>query len=98
MKTIWKFPLEVTDEQTVMMPKGAEILSAHVQVSVDVDAAHESVCLWALVDTDAKLQKRVVEIFGTGNPIDIPGVTHKFIGTVQMRGGSLVWHVFEQER
>ena len=98
MKTIWKFPLELIDEQDVMMPKGAKILSVHVQVSIDVSEAHEIVCLWALVDPDAKLQKRVIEIFGTGNPIDVPGVTHKFIGTVQMRGGSLVWHVFEQER
>ena len=73
-----------------MMPKGAEILSVQVQADV--------LCLWALVDPDAKLQKRVIEILGTGNPIDVPGVTHKFIGTVQMRGGSLVWHVFEQER
>lgn len=27
MKTIWKYPLKVTDEQDVKMPKNAEIIS-----------------------------------------------------------------------
>ena len=29
MKTIWKFPLVITDQQEIMMPKDAEIISAH---------------------------------------------------------------------
>lgn len=31
MKTVYKYPLEVNDEVTVMMPKGAMVLSVQVQ-------------------------------------------------------------------
>jgi len=40
-KSIWKYQLEVTDNQIVKMPKDAEILSVQTQ--------NEEVCLWALV-------------------------------------------------
>lgn len=85
MRTIWKFRLAITDQQTVKMPKGAQILSAQVQ--------HESVCLWALADSGAEPEERQIEIHGTGNPIGHQRLS--FIGTVQTAGGSLVWHVFE---
>jgi len=85
MNTIWKFPLAVTDEQSVIMPEGAEILCAEVQ--------HEQLCLWALVNPDAPKQRRIIEVFGTGH--DMPDGCRKYIGTVQMMHGSLVWHVFE---
>lgn len=86
MRTIWKFPLFVEDEQIVRMPKGAEILHAAFQLGV--------LCLWAKVDPDADEEERYVRIAGTGHPIsESGGMRH--IATVLTADGSLVWHVFE---
>lgn len=41
MKTIWKYPLQVLDRQTLFMPPGAEILSLQTQFG--------NPCLWARV-------------------------------------------------
>ena len=87
MKTIWKYTILLTDDQTVRMPEGATILSAQVQKG--------SICLWALVDPSAtQTKERAIEVFGTGNPIE-PG-NRQFISTVQTAAGAFVWHVFEK--
>lgn len=85
--TIWKFPLEITDEQNVMMPEGAVILSAQSQ--------SDTLCLWAKVDAKAPLSRRTIRIFGTGHPV--PDEPLIFIATAQMLNawGPLVWHIFE---
>lgn len=85
--TIWKYPLEITDRQNVMMPEGAQILTAHMQ--------GETLCLWALVNSQAPKQRRDIEIIGTGNPAQ--EANRKYIATTQMSGGALIWHVFERE-
>jgi hypothetical protein len=88
MKTIYKVELKITDVQTIELPSGAEILTVQNQ--------RNSLCLWALVETDAKLVSRVIEIIGTGNPIEPR--PRKYIGTAQISHGEFpfVWHVFEQ--
>lgn len=85
-KRIFKYVLDIEDVQTVELPEGAEILSVHNQ--------NELLCLWALCNPDAPKEARTIHIFGTGNPVcDNPG---RFIGTVLMWHGQLVWHVFEE--
>lgn len=91
MKTIWKYPLEVVDLQTVKMPAGAQILTAQMQGSASTGV---TLCLWALVQPDAPLTGCVIEILGTGHPA--PDVPRRHIGTVLMMQGALVWHVFER--
>lgn len=90
MRTIWKYTLEITDRQSISLPEGAEVLHVGNQA--------ESLCLWALVDPKAKLGPiRCFEIFGTGHPIpEDMGVSRKFLGTIIMQHGALVWHVFER--
>lgn len=83
--TICKYQLSITDEQDIMVPEGAELLTAQLQGG--------ALCLWALVNPAAPKQRRIIEIIGTGNPA--PAAERKYIATVQMAGGSLVWHVFE---
>lgn len=83
MKTIWKYPLMVTDCQTVRMPQGAEILSVADQ--------RGELCVWALVDPDADLEDRMFYIFGTGNPVS-EILPWQFVGSVQQN--VFVWHVF----
>lgn len=86
MKTIYKYPLYIVDEQTIPLPKDAVPLSVQIQ--------NGEPCLWAMVDSKAASWPRRVRIFGTGNPVDIEG-SWKFVGTVQER--IFVWHVFIEE-
>jgi anti-sigma-K factor RskA len=82
---IYKYTLFGTDRQSVSMPKGATILDVQYQGS--------SLQLWALVNPDAEHELRVIDIFGTGHPID--NAPRSYITTVQAYSGSLVLHVFE---
>ena len=93
MKTIYKYPLELVDEQTIALPKGAHILS--------VQWIRDSICVYALVDLDVKeCEARQFVIIGTGHPIapnTIP-VVHYFLGTVHNDDQSLVFHIFEKQK
>jgi hypothetical protein len=84
MKTIHKYPLEVADEQDVTMPVGAVILTVQVQ--------NNQPCLWALVEPDNPTQIRTILMHGTGNPGEC---FWRYIATIQLHGGKLVFHVFE---
>jgi hypothetical protein len=89
MRTIWKFKLQTTDEQELLMPEGSEILTVQIQDGEP--------CLWAMIEnTESKPEKRLIEIFGTGNPINSHG-PREYIGTYQLGGGALVFHVFEYQ-
>ena len=85
MKTIFKYPLSTTDEQVIDMPADAEILCVQVQRDVP--------CVWARV-TDGPCCKPVkILVFGTGHPIEQnPG---RYVGTYQLHGGAVVFHVYE---
>ena len=83
MKTIFKYPLSVTDTQFVKMPKSADPFTAHFQ--------GDQLCIWAYVDTEEDLEDREFKIFGTGQPIDLLGL-FRFLSTVHHETG--VWHIF----
>lgn len=87
MKTIWKYPVAVVDVQTIGMPLGAEILTIQDQKGTP--------CIWALVDSDAPLADREIRIAGTGHKINKS--IKQYIGSFQLGGGDLVFHVFEIE-
>jgi hypothetical protein len=84
MKKIFKYPLEIMDQQTVAFPDGAEILSAGLD-------AQGKLCIWARVDPEAKSLPRQVFIVGTGNPYpDEKNLV--FIASVLQT--PFVWHIF----
>ena len=83
MKTIWKFPLKITDRQPILLP------SQHTFLSIADQGGQ--LCLWVEVETTKEIVERTIWIVGTGNPI--PRAAAAFIGTVLMRPG--VWHVYE---
>lgn len=87
LKTIWKFQLDHRKQQ-VLMPEGAEMLSVGLQGGIDAG----SVCLWAMVDPDSPKVTRHIKWVGTGHPTEGEG---KFIGTVILEGGALVFHFFD---
>lgn len=82
--TIWKFPLQTTDEQIIKIPLVNWPLSVQVQ--------NGTPCIWSVVDPESEVIKVRVRIFGTGRE----GVTNDmdYIGTYQLHGGGLVLHVF----
>lgn len=89
MNTIWKFELETTDRQKIKMPKGARIITVQTQ--------NEAPCLWAVVNCNYEMEDRIIEIVGTGHNINsTPDSDLIYLGTYQLRKGSLVFYVFER--
>lgn len=86
MKTIYKYPLQLVDQQT---------LTLSLDYLLDVKEQDGQLCLWAVVDTDLTPREVSIRIVGTGHPFpDSDTCIH--INTVVMSYGGLVWHVFEQ--
>lgn len=84
-KTIWKFPLKLTDGQVLMIPEGAEILTVQLQ--------NQQPYLWAVVNPEHETELRKFEIHGTGNPI-AAFAERRYVATFQQP--PFVWHVFER--
>lgn len=85
--TIWKFPLQLKDTQTIEMPFGAEIICVQVQ--------HDAITLWAIVEEkNTDTEDRTIEVYGTGHPMT--NHHRDYIGTIQFQGGGFIFHVFEQ--
>lgn len=83
---IWKWTLQVVDLQSLPIPDGAKLLT--VQAQGDMPQ------LWALVDEKAPIVHRNVASYGTGHPMP-DGDPGAYVGTYQIHGGALVFHVFE---
>jgi len=91
MKTIWKFPLEpVVGTQVIEMPKGAQILCVQRQDEILPEtggpgrAVHESVFVWAVVESGNKPEQRTFLMAFTGKEFPKkPGSVGKafYIGT-----------------
>lgn len=86
---VWKFTLNYRDgdHHHLMVPIGAEVLSAHAQ--------GDDLQVWALIDTDAQRETREFVLVGTGYPTHLPRDRMRFINTVQLHNGRMVLHVFE---
>lgn len=67
------------------MPASAQILCVAEQRGI--------LCLWALVNPLAIAEKRIIRIAGTGH--ELPAEPGIYIGSVQLKQGALVFHVFE---
>lgn len=91
-QTIYKYTMDLRQGgiKDFLMPKGAQILAAGAQEEYVIS-------IWVLCDPDINdFEARHIAVYGTGHAI--PPISKKHIGTVLMRGGSLVWHVFEHEK
>lgn len=81
---VWKYRVKVTDEFTIDMPEGAQVLGVQMQ--------HDHPYIWALVDPQRPLAPRTFALFGTGHGFDPCGLA--YVGTFQMHGGAFVFHLF----
>ena len=100
-RMIHKLELHITDFQVVSLPSGAVIRSVGAQQrGRDVfGAPNEALCLWYEFpqwDDGAPIEyeKHTIMIVGTGNPFQRRAMD-TYLGTVIMRDGSLVFHIYE---
>lgn len=83
---IWKWALRPTDTQFIRMPKDTRILCLQMQDNKPY--------LWGLVHEKAPTEMRGFATYGTGH--QMPESVHygQYVGTYQLHGGTLVFHVF----
>ena len=86
MKRIFKFSLEVTDEQWIPLQKGADLLCVQAQNGKPV--------LYATIDDEESQIERVqILTHGTGHLTS--GNIGQYLGTYQLRDGEFVGHCFK---
>jgi hypothetical protein len=86
VKSVYKYTLPNEDISAIRMSRGASIIHAHNQ--------DDNICLWALVDAnEERTEERIFRVAGTGHLMNSKKM--KYIGTVHLYSGALVFHVFE---
>jgi hypothetical protein len=88
MIAVYKYPVDIEDVFTVLMPVRAEVLTVQMQ--------HGLPCIWARVNTaPSPVEVRRFRWAGTGHPLGEQADWH-YVGTVQMQHGDLVFHLFAE--
>lgn len=98
MKTIWKYKIDVKDYQVVEIPRLAQ-----TQI-LSVASQDEEIVMYAIVDNAIpkdEIKSVDVRILETGHSMIILGTPKfddmRFVGTVKLRDGKLMFHVFVKE-
>ena len=69
------------------MPMGAKALTVQMQGT--------DPCLWAMVDTEERETALYpVWMHGTGHPADEAAQCGRYVSTIQLQGGALIFHFF----
>jgi len=84
MDTIYKYPIAITDKQSILVPSQAKFLHVGLDPS-------EIPCLWYQVNPDNPKENITIYVVGTGGVIPL-GARH--LGTLVQ--GSFVWHIFTE--
>lgn len=103
MRSIWKYELETTGEQTIRVPalfNGIRQVSFKDQI-LKVDTQNDKLCMWCLVDLGFEVTEfvrvdvdRKINIFGTGHQVPNLLTKDSYIGTYQLMDGCFIGHVF----
>lgn len=83
MRTIFKYPIEITNRQIITSPLCSEIRH------VGLDPSGQP-CMWAEADFDLPPDPWTLYIIGTGHPI--PNEATRHIGSFVQ--GPFVWHAY----
>ena len=78
MKAIYKYPIPIKEKYTIELPKDAQIIRTE-----DVEGLF---FLWAIVETDEEhpKEKRCLEFYKTGHPIETSLENLNFLGTCKL--------------
>lgn len=88
MRTIWKYPLALTDVQHLEIPGLITFLSGVHKVRDDVG-------VYAVVDqSETELRSYEVRIIGTGHDIKVSLQNYQYLGTIVLGNGLFVYHYF----
>jgi hypothetical protein len=88
MKTIFKYPIPQEGVFELKLPEKAKILTVQIQKG--------NPQMWAIVDPQAPLEKRIFRLAGTGHPLESwPESEFLYIGTFQLFEGDFIGHLFE---
>ena len=85
--TIWRYPLEITDRQTIKVPVGARLMCVKEELGI-------LTTFW-FVDPQKEQQETEATfyIYITGHPIPYKYIRH-YVDSVVCNNGRLVWHIF----
>ena len=85
MTTVHKYKLFTSEKQLLVLPVGSKILSVQEQ--------YGEIVLYAMVDTSVReVDTHTIYVYGTGHRIEEMDI--RFIGTVKLNAGTLMFHVF----
>ncbi len=89
MKRIYKYPVSLADSFNVFLPTDAQVLTVQVQ--------YDKPQMWVLLAPEEMTVSREFCLIDTSR--DIPDADNlQYIGTFQLQGGALVFHLFERRR
>jgi hypothetical protein len=83
---IYKYTILVCDEFVLNLPVGAKLLSVAEQKGEMV--------LYAMVIPELPLRPVKIRVVGTGKPIPDDMSEFKFLGTIKLYDGKLMFHIF----
>lgn len=89
MDTVYKYHLQVTDQQVLQLPPGAKFLKALP------NPFGPAIDVWFKVTDVAPSESRTFRIVGTGHPLP-KGTFVRYLDTVRT-DALYVWHIFEEE-
>lgn len=86
-KHIYKYVLDVEEKQIVKIPSiNGDLLS--------VKSIGNDIVIYALIDTSLESKNFEIRTYGTGFGVDDDILDFKFLGTVDMHNGTVVFHIF----
>lgn len=93
MRTIYKYPLETTDLQSIKIPRllGAKDFRGQF---LCIDIQNDFPCLWCLIDTSEQEREVFFRVVGTGNSMPETLDKNDYLGTYQLFNGAFIGHVF----
>ncbi len=83
---IYRYPLKVVDEQMVALTENAEPLS--------VEETDNTITLFALCDPARPVRHKKLWLLPTGSGHLDNGADRKYLGTIKLHDGLLVYHAF----
>jgi len=89
MQVIHKYDIPIQDDFTIKMP--------YVGKFLDVQVQYGAPRLWVLTSSESPEIEYKFKIIATGQEFDYENTCLYYIGTFQMVGGDLVYHLFYEE-